>query len=445
MRIQLCEHFDYKKLLRFVFPSVAMMVFGSIYGIVDGLFVSNIVGKTPFAALNLIYPFIAVLSAFGFMIGAGGNAIVSKTLGEGNKEKANQYFSMLIYVSLVLGIAIAVLGIATVRPVSILLGAEGEEMIENCVIYGSIIFAGIPFFMLQNAFQIFFITAERPHYGFYTTVAAGCGNMVLDFLFMAVFEWGIAGAALATIASQFIGAIIPVVYFLRPHNSSLLRLEKGPFVWHVFWKTCTNGSSEFVTNVSGSVVSMLYNFQLMRFAGEDGVAAYGVLMYANWIFVAILFGYVTGASPIIGYHYGAQNHDELKNLFKKSMVLMAAAGAALMGLTLLLADVLSGIFVGYDAFLFEMTKRAVIVSAFAFLICGINIFGSGFFTALNNGLISASISFLRTVVFQVATVMILPIFWEIDGVWWSMVVSELLAFAVTMFCLAKYRKKYHYM
>ncbi len=445
MRIQLCEHFDYKKLLRFVFPSVAMMVFGSIYGIVDGLFVSNIVGKTPFAALNLIYPFIAVLSAFGFMIGAGGNAIVSKTLGEGEKEKANQYFSMLIYVSLVLGIIIAVLGIATVRPAAIILGAEGEEMIKNCVIYGSIIFAGIPFFMLQNAFQIFFITAERPQYGFYVTVVAGCGNMVLDWLFMAVFEWGIAGAAFATIASQFIGAAIPIVYFSRKHNSSLLRLGKGPFVGKVFWKTCTNGSSEFVTNVSGNVVAMLYNFQLMRFAGENGVAAYGVLLYANWIFVAILFGYVTGASPIIGYHYGAQNRPELKNLFRKSMVLMAGTGAVLAALTVLLADVLSGIFVSYDPALFEMTKRAVIISAVAFLICGINIFGSGFFTALNNGLISAVISFLRTVVFQVATVMILPVFWELDGVWWSMVISEILAFAVTIFCLMKYRKRYGYM
>ncbi|MBQ4117817.1 MAG: MATE family efflux transporter [Oscillospiraceae bacterium] len=445
MRIQLCEHFDYKKLLRFVFPSIAMMVFGSVYGIVDGLFVSNIVGKTPFAALNLIYPFIAVLSALGFMIGAGGNAIVSKTLGEGNREKANQYFSMLIYVSVVLGIAIAVLGIATVRPISILLGAEGEEMIENCVVYGTIIFAGIPFFMLQNAFQIFFITAERPNYGFYTTVAAGCGNMVLDWLFMAVFEWGIAGAALATIASQFIGAVIPIVYFSRKHNSSLLRLGKGPFVWNAFWKTCTNGSSEFVSNVSGNIVAMLYNFQLMRFAGEDGVAAYGVLMYVNWIFVAGLFGYVTGAAPIVGYHYGAQNHDELKNLFKKSMILMAGAGVALAALTVLLADVLSGIFVGYDQVLFEMTKRAVIISAVAFIFIGLNIFGSGFFTALNNGLISAAISFLRTVVFQVAAVMILPEFWQIDGIWWSMVVSEVLSFAVTMLCLVKYRKRYHYM
>ena len=444
MRIQLCEHFDYKKLLRFVFPSIAMMVFGSIYGIVDGLFVSNIVGKTPFAALNLIYPFIAVLSALGFMIGAGGNAIVSKTLGEGEKEKANQYFSMLIYVSAVLGIAIAVLGIATVRPVSILLGAEGEEMIENCVIYGSIIFAGIPFFMLQNAFQIFFITAERPQYGFYTTIAAGCGNMVLDWLFMAVFRWGIAGAALATIASQFIGAIIPIIYFLRPHNSSLLRLGKGPFVWKVFWKTCTNGSSEFVSNVSGNLVAILYNFQLMRFAGEDGVAAYGVLMYANWIFVAILFGYVTGSAPIIGYHFGAQNHDELKNLFKKSMVLMGVSGISLCVLTAVLADALSSIFVGYDPVLFEMTKRAVLISAVAFLFIGFNIFGSGFFTALNNGLISAVVAFLRTVVFQVAAVIILPVFWEIDGIWWSMVASEVLSFAVTMFCLVKYRKRYQY-
>ena len=444
MRIQLCEHFDYKKLLRFVFPSVAMMVFGSIYGIVDGLFVSNIVGKTPFAALNLIYPFIAVLSALGFMIGAGGNAIVSKTLGEGEKEKANQYFSMLIYVSIVLGIIIAVLGIATVRPVSILLGAEGEEMIENCVIYGSIIFAGIPFFMLQNAFQIFFITAERPNYGFYVTVAAGCGNMFLDWLFMAVFEWGIAGAAFATIASQFIGALIPTVYFLRKHNSSLLRLGKGPFVWKVFWKTCTNGSSEFVSNVSGSIVAMLYNFQLMRFAGEDGVAAYGVLLYANWIFIAILFGYSTGAAPIIGYHFGAQNHDELKNLFRKSMVIMGICGAALCGLTVVFADALSGIFVGYDPILFDITKRAVLISAFSFLFVGFNIFASGFFTALNNGLVSAVVAFLRTVVFQVATVVILPEIWEIDGIWWSIVASELLSLMVASGCLIKYKNKYHY-
>ena len=444
MNIQLSEHFDYKKLLRFVFPSVAMMVFGSIYGIVDGLFVSNVVGKTPFAALNLIYPYIAVLSALGFMIGSGGNAIVAKTLGEGKKDKANEYFSMLIYSSAVLGIIIAALGISTLRPVAILLGAEGEEMIENCVIYGAIIFAGMPFFMLQNAFSIFFITAERPKYGLYVTIAAGCGNMVLDWLFMAVFEWGIAGAALATISSQFIGAAIPVVYFLRKHNSSLLRLGKGPFIWKIFWKTCTNGSSEFVTNVSGSIVSMLYNFQLMRFAGEDGVAAYGVLMYANWIFVAILFGYSTGASPVIAYHYGAQNHGELKNLFKKSMIIMAGTGAVLMGLAFIFADALSGIFVGYDQALFEMTKRGFIINALAFLICGINIFGSGFFTALNNGLISAAISFLRTVVFQAASVMIIPIFWELDGVWWSMVVSETLAFTVTVFCLIKYRGRYRY-
>ncbi len=444
MRIQLCEHFDYKKLLRFVFPSVAMMVFGSIYGIVDGLFVSNVVGKTPFAALNLIYPYIAVLSAFGFMIGAGGNAIVSKTLGEGDKEKANQYFSMLIYVAFALGIAIAAAGIATIRPAAILLGAEGEEMIENCVIYGSIIFAGIPFFMLQNAFQIFFITAERPNYGFYVTVAAGCGNMFLDFLFMVVFDWGLAGAAFATIASQFIGALIPTVYFLRPHNSSLLRLGKGPFVWKVFRKTCTNGSSEFVSNVSGNLVAILYNLQLMRFAGEDGVAAYGVLLYANWIFIAILFGYVTGAAPVIGYHFGAQNHDELKNLFKKSMVIMGIAGLSLCALTVLLADALAGIFVSYDPVLFEMTKKAVLISAVAFLFVGFNIFASGFFTALNNGLISAVVAFLRTVVFQVATVIILPIFWEIDGIWWSMVAAEILSFIVAMGCLIKFKDKYHY-
>ena len=444
MKIQLSEHFDYKKLLRFVLPSVAMMVFGSVYGIVDGLFVSNIVGKTPFAALNLIYPFIAVLSALGFMIGAGGNAIVSKTLGEGKKEKANEYFSMLIYVSFVLGILIAVLGISFIRPAAILLGAEGEEMIKNCVIYGSIIFAGIPFFMLQNAFQIFFITAERPNYGFYVTVAAGCGNMVLDWLFIAVFDWGIAGAAFATISSQFIGALIPIIYFIRKHNSSLLHLGKGPFVWKVFWKTCTNGSSEFVSCVSGNIVAMLYNFQLMRFVGEDGVAAYGVLLYANWIFIAILWGYVTGAAPIVGFHFGAENHAELKNLFKKSLVLMGIAGTVLCVLTVTLSDVLAGIFVGYDPVLFDITKRAVLISAVAFAFVGFNLFASGFFTALNNGVISAVLAFLRTVVFQVVTVIILPEIWAVDGIWWSMVFAEILSFITVIYCLIKFRKRYHY-
>ncbi len=444
MRIQLSEHFDYKKLLTFVAPSVAMMVFGSIYGIVDGLFVSNFVGKTAFAALNLIYPFIAVMSAFGFMIGAGGNAIVAKTLGEGEKKKANGYFSMLIYLSVIIGIIIAAVGIATVRPISVLLGAEGEEMIENCVIYGGIIFAGIPFFMLQNAFQIFFITAERPHYGFLVTVAAGCGNMVLDAVCILVFDWGLAGAAVATIASQMIGAAIPLFYFSRKHNSSLLCLGKPLWNFKVFWKTCTNGSSEFVNNVSGSFVSMLFNFQLMKFAGEDGVAAYGVIMYATWIFVAILFGYATGASPIIAYHYGAKNHSELENLYNKSMAVMVCGGIVLTGLLVMFADPLSKIFVGYDSTLFEMTKHGLILCAPAFLICGVNIFGSGFFTALNNGLISAAISFLRTVIFQVAAVMLLPIVFELDGIWYSMAVSEGLAFAVTMACLLANRKKYHY-
>ncbi len=444
MRIQLSEHFDYKKLLTFVFPTVAMVVFGSIYGIVDGLFVSNFVGKIPFAALNLIYPFIAVMSAFGFMIGAGGNAIVAKTLGEGEKEKANGYFSMLIYVSVAIGVVIAALGIATVRSVSILLGAESEEMIKNCTVYGGIIFAGIPLFMLQNAFQIFFITAERPHYGFFVTLAAGCGNMVLDAVCILLFDWGLAGAAVATVASQFIGAIVPVIYFSRKHNSSLLCLGKAIYSFKVFWKTCTNGSSEFVTNISGNMVSMLFNFQLIKFAGEDGIAAYGVIMYATWIFVAILFGYVTGVSPVVAYHYGAQNHSELKNLYNKSMAIMVCGGISLTGLLIVFADPLSKIFVGYDQALFEMTKHGLILCAPAFLICGVNIFGSGFFTALNNGLISAAISFLRTVIFQVGAVIILPLFLELDGIWLSMAMAEALGFVVTYACLAANKKKYHY-
>lgn len=444
MKIQLCEHFDYKKLFIFIFPSIAMVVFGSIYGIVDGLFVSNFVGKTPFAALNLIYPYIAVISAVGYMIGAGGNAIVAKTLGEGDKARANGYFSMLIYLSVAVGIAIATIGILTIRPASILLGAEGEVMIENCVIYGAIIFAGVPFFLLQNAFQIFFITEEKPHYGFWTTVAAGCGNMVLDALCILVFDWGLAGAAVATVASQFIGAAIPFFYFTRKHSGGILRIGKPIFSFKILLKTCTNGSSEFVSNVSGNLVSILFNFQLMKFAGENGVAAFGAIMYATWIFVAIFFGYVTGTSPIIAYHFGAQNHDELKNLYKKSMVLLILGGICLTTLLIAFADPLSKIFVGYDEELFEMTKHGLILSAPAFIVCGINIFGSGFFTALNNGFVSAMISFMRTVVFQIACILILPYFFELDGIWYTMAASEALSLSVTMAWLISKRKKYHY-
>ena len=442
MRIQLSEHFTYSKLLRFTLPSIVMMIFTSIYGVVDGVFVSNFVGKTPFAAVNLIMPLLIILGALGFMIGTGGTAIVAKTLGEGKPELANQYFSLLVYTGLIGGTAVGVLGIVFVRPVAAALGAEGQ-MLEDCVLYSRIILAANPFFILQNIFQSFFVTAEKPKLGLYVTVGAGVTNIVLDALLVAVFPMGLAGAAAATALSQTVGGLVPVFYFLRK-NDSLLRLTKTKLYGKILLKTCTNGSSELMSNISASVVTILYNLQLMRLAGEDGIAAYGAIMYVAFIFAAIFIGYAVGSAPIISFHYGAENTEELKSLLRKSVVLAAGAGAAMALLATLASAPLSKIFVGYDQDLYQMTVHGFRLFAFSFLLSGFNIFGSSFFTALNNGLISALISFLRTLIFQCASVLILPIFLGLDGVWLSIAAAEAAAFAVTLICLAANRRTYQY-
>ena len=443
MKIQLSDHFTYNRLFRFVMPSIIMMIFTSIYGVVDGLFVSNFVGKTPFAALNLIYPFIMVLGAAGFMLGTGGSAYVGKTLGEGKKEEANQYFSFLIDTALILGIALAVLGIVFVRPVARILGAD-DAMIDHCVIYARIILAALPAFMLQNMFQSFLITAEKPTMGLFVTIGAGVTNMFLDWLFIAVFGWGLAGAALATAMSQCVGGVVPLVYFLV-QKKSLLYLTKTRYYGRVLWHSCSNGISELLSNISMSIVSMLYNYQLMRVAGENGIAAYGVIMYVQFIFIAIYIGYSIGTAPIISYNYGAGNHRELQNLFKKSAVIIVSCSVVLMVMALLLAGTLSSLFVSYDAELYEMTKRGFILCSFSFLFCGIGIFGSSLFTALNNGIVSAVISFLRSVIFQVIAVIVLPIFWGIDGIWASVSLAEFAGMVITLVFVVYLRKRYHYL
>lgn len=442
MNIQLSDHFTYKKLLRFTLPSIAMMIFTSIYGVVDGFFVSNFVGKTPFAAVNFIMPFLMILGAFGFMLGTGGSALISKTLGEGKTEKAHCLFSMVVCVSILLGIVIAVLGVICIRPAASLLGAEGE-MLDNCVLYGRIILAAIPAYMLQQEFQSFFIMAEKPQLGLYTTITAGVANMVLDGLFIAVFRWGVAGAAIATGISQIIGGVIPVLYFLRP-NTSLLKLTRPSFDGRALLRICTNGSSELMSNISMSLVGMLYNMQLMKYAGENGVAAYGVLMYVSMIFIAAFIGYTIGTAPVISYHYGAGNHDELKSLLRKSLIIVGVFSLGMLILGEVLARPLSVIFVGYDTELLSLTLRGFAIFSFSFLFSGFAIYGSGFFTALNNGLISAVISFLRTLVFQVAAILILPMIWGIDGIWISIVVAEVMATAVTILFWIGNRSKYHY-
>lgn len=441
-RIQLSDHFNYKRLLRFTLPSIIMMVFTSIYGVVDGFFVSNYVGKTPFAAVNFIMPVLMILGAIGFMFGAGGSALVSKTMGEGKKEKAKQLFSLFIYVTIGCGVVLAVLSFILLPNIAEWLGAE-ESMLDDCVTYGRIIVLALPFYMLQFEFQSFFVTAEKPELGLAVTVISGGANMVLDALFVAVFHWGLIGAAAATAVSQCIGGIVPLIYFYVKQEGSL-SLVKTSFDGRAIWRATLNGSSELMSNISMSIVSMLYNIQLLKFAGENGVAAYGVLMYVNMIFLAIFIGYSTGIAPVVGFHYGAQNTEELKGLRKKSIRIILCSSVAMFLLSELLATPLSGIFVSYDADLMEMTEHAFFIYSFSFLFAGMAIFGSSFFTALNDGLVSAAISFLRTLVFQVAAVLLFPLIWELDGIWISIVAAEVMAVIVTVAFLIGLKKKYQY-
>lgn len=442
MKISLSDHFTYRKLLKFVAPSAVMMMFTSIYGVVDGLFVSNYVGKVPFAAINLVMPFIMILGGIGFMIGTGGSALVSKTLGEGDREKANRYFTMMIYLSLICGAAASVIGFVFIRPISYLLGAT-NAMIGDCVEYGRMIFLFTTAFMMQNVFQSFLVTAEKPRLGLLATVGAGVTNMALDAWFIVGLGWGVKGAALATGISQTVGGILPLIYFLRP-NSSLLKITRTRLEGRPVFLAVTNGSSELMSNISASVVSMIYNFQLMKFAGEDGVAAYGVLMYVQFVFIALFIGYAIGSAPIIGYHYGAINHSELKNMLKKSIIIMSISGVIMTLLAQALALPIAKVFVGYDEGLFDMTVHAFRVFSFSFILAGINIFASSFFTALNNGAVSAAISFLRTLIFQSTAVIVLPMIWELDGIWLSITVAEVFALIISVTFLAAKRKKYNY-
>ena len=442
MTIRLSDHFSYKKLLRFVLPSIVMMVFTSIYGVVDGLFVSNFAGKTAFAAINLIMPFSMVLGGMGFMIGTGGTALVAKTLGEGDREKADRYFSMMIAFTVLLGVILSAVGVAVTEPVARILGAT-DDMMADCVLYGKIVVAFTVTFMLQNVFQSFLIAAERPKLGLAATVAAGVTNMVLDALFIAVFRWGVAGAAIATGLSQCVGGLLPLIYFLRP-NSSLLRLRRPTLELRPILQACANGSSELMSNISSSLVSVVYNLQLIRLIGEDGVSAYGVLMYVQFIFIAVFVGYSVGVGPVVSYHYGAENHQELRNLLGKGIRLMLGGGVVMTVLAIALAGTLADIFVGYDPGLFELTRHAFQLFAFSFLLSGFNILASGFFTALNNGLISAVISFLRTLVFQLLSVLLLPLVFDTDGIWLAITVAEVFAFLLSLLFLLRNRKRYHY-
>lgn len=442
MNIQLSDHFSYRRLLRFTLPSIVMLIFTSVYGVVDGFFVSNFVGKTAFTAVNFIMPFLMILGAVGFMFGTGGGALIAKTLGEGNKKKAIQLFSLLVYISAASGIVLSVLGIIFIKPIAILLGAQGQ-MLNDSIVYGRIILTALPAYILQYEFQCLFATAEKPKLGLYVTVAAGLTNIILDAIFVAVFPFGLKGAAAATAMSQCVGGIIPVIYFIR-RNTSALKLTKTHFYGKALIKACTNGSSELLSTISMSIVSMLYNAQLLKYAAENGIAAYGVLMYVNMIFQAIFIGYSVGTAPIIGYNYGSGNHAELKGLLKKSVLIIGTTALFMFIAAEIMAKPLSIIFVGYDQGLLELTLHAFRIYSFVFLFAGFTIFSSSFFTALNNGLISAAISFIRTLIFQIAAVVIFPLIWGLDGIWMSTVAAEIMSVIVAVLFLTAEKRKYHY-
>ena len=433
-KIQLSDHFGYKKLVRYTIPSILMMIVTSIYGVVDGFFISNYVGKTPFAAVNFIMPFLMVVGALGFMFGTGGTALIAKTMGEGDDEKARKIFSLITYVTIISGVVIAAFGIIFLKPIASFLGASGS-MLDDAVIYGRIILFALPFLMVQYAFTSFVVAAENPKLGLVITSVAGITNLIGDVLFMVVLDLGVTGAALATAIGQVVGGIIPLIYFGR-RNQSRLRLVKFEWNAKALLKTCTNGSSELMSNISMSIVGMIYNAQLLKYAGENGIAAYGTIMYVNFIFIAIFIGYSVGVAPVISYHFGAKNRDEVKGLLKKSFVLIISASVVMFVVAKFLSMPLAKIYVGYDEALLKMTVRAFGIYSFSFLFAGIAIFGSAFFTALNDGFTSALISFLRTLVFEIAAVLLLPLVWGLDGIWMSIIVAEFMAVVVTLIFLA---------
>ena len=445
MRIQLSDHFTYGKLIKFTLPTMAMMIISSIYGVVDGLFISNFAGKTPFAAINLIMPYIMIFSTVGFIYGTGGSAVVAKTMGEGYKDKANKYFSLFVYFSFALGILFSALGIVAARPVAVWFGAEGE-LLENAVSYAHVVLLVLPFNTLMFLFQPFFSTAEKPQLGLVTTISSGVMNIVLDAALVLLLpqEYKLVGAAVATAMSQVVGGVVPFVYFIRK-NKSILRIGKATFDSKIILKATTNGSSEFMSNVSMNVVGMLYNVQLMEYAGENGVAAYGVMMYVSMIFAAVFIGYSMGSAPVVGYHDGAQNHTELKGILKRSVVIIGGLAVGMLVLSEILAVPLTKLFVGYDAELMKITVSGFRIFAVSFLFMGYAIYGSCFFTALNDGLTSAIISFLRTLVFQIAAVLLLPMIFDINGIWYSIIVAEFMAMILSAIFIVVKRKKYHYM
>lgn len=443
MDVELSGHYTLRRIYQAAWPCIVMMLVSSVYSIVDGLFISNFVGTQAFASVNMIFPPLMMVGALGIMVGTGGSALVSKTMGEGDMEKANRIFSMLVYFTLAVGALLAAVFFVCARPISVALGAEGS-MVEECVVYARVCVFSLPAFMLSMAFQSFYMTAGKPQLGTVMSVICGITNIVLDALFVALLHWGVPGAAAATATAQLVGGIFPVIYFASRHNNSTLRLQRTHMEWPHVAKACENGMSEYVGNVAMNVACICYNLQLMRYLGQDGVAAYGVLMYVGFIFCSVFIGYNIGIAPVIGFNYGAQDHAELHSLLKKSLVILSVTGVVLMLSAELSSRLLAAIFVSYDPQLLALTTHAIRLYMLSFCVCGINMFVSALFTALNNGLVSAVAAFARTMVFEIAAVFVLPLVFGIDGIWLACNVAELFALVLSIVLLLSFRKRYHY-
>lgn len=442
MKVELSGHYSVRRLALTSLPAIAMMMITSIYSIVDGFFVSNFAGSTEFAALNLVWPALALVSAIGLMIGTGGSALVSKTIGEGDTGRACSIFTMLIRLCLEAGAVVTVLLFIFMKPVVVALGAEGD-MIPLAVTYGRIVVLSMPMFILQMAFQSFYMTAERPELGTRMSIICGCLNIALDAIFIIGFGWGLTGAALGTTIALAAGGAYPLIFFASKRNRTHLRFVKTRgFDWGAILKACTNGMSEYVGNIALNVVSIGYNLQLMKYIGEDGVSAYGIIMYVGFIFAAVFIGYNLCVSQVIAFNYGAGNKAELKSLLFKSLGLIAAAGTVMTAIAEFTAPGLSRIFVGYDEGLCAITRHALRIYMLSFLLCGFNMFCSAWFTALGNGLVSALAAFVRTLVFELATVFILPGIIGIDGIWCSVCVAEVLAAIMAAALIYGFRKRY---
>lgn len=441
-RIRLSEHFTYRKLLRFTLPTIVMNIFTSLYIIVDGYFVASFVGKTEFAAVNLIMPVLNIMGTIGYMFGVGGSALIAKILGEKNREKANSLFSLIVLTSSVLGILMMIPGFIFMSRITALLGAEGE-LLKNTILYGRIFILALPAWILIYEFQLFFVTAEKPGLGLAVTVCAGFCNILLDAIFIIGFKWGLAGAAAASALTQFVGGVFPLIYFRRKNNS-LLKLVKPTWDGRAVMKCCTNGSSEFMAEAAPSLVGVVYNVQLLKFAGENGVVIYGLLMYISLIFWAIFVGYSNGVGSVFSYHYGAQDHAELKNLLRRSLVIIGITSVVMFVLSEIFAYPLSTLFLKDNRQLVLGAVHAIRVISFSYLFTGMAIFGSAFFTALNNGTVSALISFLRTFVFELGAVLLLPMLFGVDGIWYALIFAEFMAAFTSIIFMIALRRKYHY-